>query len=91
MPTFIMNKRGDAPRIGLMDDYAVSSIFAIFLCSGIERKVEQCSRGMLKFFFFFCALQKLPLRNLLDVMHIEKNICESLLKLLFGYIDTAAS
>ena len=36
-------------------------------------------------------LQKLPIRHLLDVMHIERNICESLLKLLFGAKDTAAS
>ena len=35
--------------------------------------------------------QKLPIRHLLDVMHIERNICESLLKLLFGAKDTAAS
>ena len=36
-------------------------------------------------------LQKLPIRHLLDVMHIERNICENLLKLLFGVKDTAAS
>ena len=35
--------------------------------------------------------QKLPIRHLLDVMHIERNICESLLKLIFGAKDTAAS
>ena len=35
--------------------------------------------------------QKLPICHLLDVMHIERNICESLLKLLFGAKDTAAS
>ena len=34
--------------------------------------------------------QKLPIRHLLDVMHIERNICESLLKLLFGAKDTVA-
>ena len=38
-----------------------------------------------------CWPQKLPIRHLLDVMHIERNICESLLKLLFGGKDTAAS
>ena len=31
------------------------------------------------------------MRHLLDVMHIERNICDSLLKLLFGAKDTAAS
>ena len=36
-------------------------------------------------------MQKLPIRHLLDIMHIERNICESLLKLLFGFKDTAAS
>jgi hypothetical protein len=36
-------------------------------------------------------LQRLPIRHLLDIMHIERNICESLLKLLFGVKDTAAS
>ena len=35
--------------------------------------------------------QALPIRHLLDVMHIERNICDSLLKLLFGSKDTAAS
>ena len=36
-------------------------------------------------------VHKLPIRHLLDVMHIERNICDSLLKLLFGMKDTAAS
>ena len=36
-------------------------------------------------------MQKLPIRHLLDVMHIERNICDSLLKLIFGSKDTAAS
>lgn len=36
-------------------------------------------------------MQKLPRRSLLDVMHIEKNICESLVKILYGITDTAAS
>ena len=35
--------------------------------------------------------QMLPMRHLLDVMHIERTICDSLLKLLFGAKDTAAS
>ena len=36
-------------------------------------------------------VQRLPIRHLLDVMHIERNICKSMLKLLFGTKDTAAS
>ncbi len=33
-------------------------------------------------------LQKLLIRHTLDVMHIEKNVCESLIKFLFGTKDT---
>ena len=36
-------------------------------------------------------VQKLPIRHMLDVMHIECNICDILLKLLFGTKDIAAS
>lgn len=35
--------------------------------------------------------QELPVRHVLDVMHIEKNISESVLKFLFGEKDTAES
>jgi hypothetical protein len=33
-------------------------------------------------------LQKLLIRHTLDVMHIEKNVCESLIKFVFGIEDT---
>ena len=36
-------------------------------------------------------LQKLLICHLLDVMHIERNICEGLLKVLFGAKDAVAS
>lgn len=36
-------------------------------------------------------MQDLPVRHVLDVMHIEKNIGESVLKFLFGEKDTAES
>lgn len=35
----------------------------------------------------FCTPQELPIRNLLDVMHVEKNVAENLLKTLFGEKD----
>ncbi len=34
------------------------------------------------------CLQDLPIRHLLDVMHVEWNICDNLLKYLFGEKDT---
>jgi hypothetical protein len=34
--------------------------------------------------------QDLPIRNLIDVMHVERNVCENLLGFLFGSKDTAA-
>ena len=36
-------------------------------------------------------MQELPVRHVLDVMHIEKNIAESVLKFLFGEKDSADS
>lgn len=36
-------------------------------------------------------VQELPVRHLLDVMHVEKNIAESVLKFLFGDKDSAES
>jgi hypothetical protein len=36
-------------------------------------------------------MQDLPVWHVLDVMHIEKNIGESVLKFLFGEKDTAES
>ena len=36
-------------------------------------------------------VQELPVRHVLDVMHIEKNIAESVLKFLFGDKDTPES
>ena len=37
------------------------------------------------------SVQDMPVRHVLDVMHIEKNIAESVLKLLFGEKDTHES
>ena len=37
------------------------------------------------------CVQDLPVRHVLDVMHIEKNIGESVLKFLFGEKDTQES
>ena len=37
------------------------------------------------------CLQEMPVRHVLDVMHIEKNIAESVLKFLFGEKDTPDS
>jgi hypothetical protein len=39
----------------------------------------------------FFMVQGMPARHLLDVMHIEKNIAEGVLKFLFGDKDTAES
>lgn len=36
-------------------------------------------------------MQEMPVRHVLDVMHIEKNIAESVLKFLFGEKDTPDS
>jgi hypothetical protein len=38
----------------------------------------------------FGGIQELPIRHTLDVMHIERNICHSLLLYLFGDRDTVA-
>ena len=38
-----------------------------------------------------CSVQKLPIRHTLDTMHCEKNICENLLRTLFGETDDAKS
>jgi hypothetical protein len=35
-------------------------------------------------------LQELPICHTLDIMHIEKNICDSILKFLLGEKDTPA-
>lgn len=35
-----------------------------------------------------CRPQELPVRNLVDVMHVEKNVAENLLKTLFGEKDS---
>lgn len=41
---------------------------------------------------FRCVcVQDMPLRHVLDVMHVEKNIAESVIKFLFGEKDTAES
>ena len=40
---------------------------------------------------FECCVQDLPIRHVLDVMHIEKNIAESVLKFMFGDKDTVES
>lgn len=36
---------------------------------------------------FFCDMQELPIRNLVDVMHCEKNLAENIIKTLFGEKD----
>ncbi len=36
----------------------------------------------------FCKLQKLPIKNTLDVMHVECNMPDSVLKYLFSEQDT---
>lgn len=39
----------------------------------------------------WCLLQKLPVRNTVDVMHVERNISASVLRHIFGEKDTAAT
>ena len=38
-----------------------------------------------------CCVQDLPIRHVLDVMHVGKNVAESVLKFLFGKKDTPES
>ena len=38
-----------------------------------------------------CFVQKLPIRHTLDAMHCEKNVCENLIRTLFGETDDARS
>ena len=38
-----------------------------------------------------CFVQHLKVRHVLDVMHCEKNLCENILKALFGMNDSPGS
>ena len=50
------------------------------MCGGVDFNCVVCTR-----------VQGLPVRHVLDVMHVEKNIAESVLKFLFGDKDTPES
>ena len=38
-----------------------------------------------------CCVHDMPIKHVLDVMHVEKNVAESVLKFLFGEKDTLES
>ena len=54
----------------------------------------ECLKRLLKWLLMpilWNSMQEMPIRHVLDVMHIEKNIAESVLKFLFGDKDTEES